>query len=379
MSNIRKYNSAAARIVLAFLMIVASIPALAQVTGRVQGKALGSDGKPITGATVQMVNADNGRKYEMKTDKNGEFLNIGVIPGTYNCTLIKDGQVVSKVEKFPVTITNEVNELNFDVQADQAAAQQAVQHPEAKGAPKMSEEDRKKMEDAMKKNEEAKAYNAKVGNLNQMLKQAGTALQAKDYAQAEQLMQQGVQIDPNQPLIWGRLGDAQEGEKKYKECSASYQKAIELQQNAKQQSPQLTAGWYNNLGTCQAKGGDTQTAMQSFDKSAQMDPTMASQAYFNEGAILTNMGKPDEANQAFDKSIAADPNKAEAYYQKAINLTGKATTDKSGKIVPAPGTIEALQKYLELAPTGPNADAAKQLLQSFGETVNVNYGKTKKK
>ena len=72
------------------------------------------------------------------------------------------------------------------------------------------------------------------------------------------------------------------------------------------------------------------------------------------GAVLTNAGKVDDAIAAFDKCIAADPARAEAYYQKGVNLLGKATL-QGDKTVPAPGTVEALQKYLEIAPTGPNA------------------------
>ncbi len=95
--------------------------------------------------------------------------------------------------------------------------------------------------------------------------------------------------------------------------------------------------------------------MAECDKAAQLDPGQAGQCYFNEGAILTNQGKVDEANLAFDKAIAADPTRAEAYYQKGINLLGKATLGKDGKMIPVPGTAEALNKYLELAPDGKNA------------------------
>jgi tetratricopeptide (TPR) repeat protein len=95
------------------------------------------------------------------------------------------------------------------------------------------------------------------------------------------------------------------------------------------------------------------------------------------GAVLTNAGKVDEAIVAFDKCIAADPTRAEAYYQKGVNLLGKATL-QGDKTVPAPGTVEALQKYLEIAPTGPNAQSAKDLLASLGAKVETTYG-TKKK
>jgi tetratricopeptide (TPR) repeat protein len=111
--------------------------------------------------------------------------------------------------------------------------------------------------------------------------------------------------------------------------------------------------------------------------SAQADPTAAAGAYFNIGAVYTNAGRPDDANAAFDKCLAADPTRAEAWYQKGVNLLGKATL-KGDKTIPAPGTVEALQKYLELAPTGPNAQSAKDLLTSLGSSVETSFGNKKK-
>ncbi len=98
--------------------------------------------------------------------------------------------------------------------------------------------------------------------------------------------------------------------------------------------------------------------MKSYTKAAELNPEDAAGYYFNAGAVLTNIGKVDDANAMFDKCIAADPKKAEAYYQKGLNLMGKATL-QGDKMVPAPGTVEAFQKYLEVAPTGPNAQNAK--------------------
>jgi hypothetical protein len=85
----------------------------------------------------------------------------------------------------------------------------------------------------------------------------------------------------------------------------------------------------------------------------------------------------DDAIAAFDKVIATDPNKADAYYWKGVNMIGKATL-QGEKMVAPPGTAEAFQKYLELQPTGANADAAKQMLASIGASVETTYG-TKKK
>ena len=122
------------------------------------------------------------------------------------------------------------------------------------------------------------------------------------------------------------------------------------------------------------KAGD---AVKSYEAAAKADPAQAGAAYFNIGAVYTNAGRVDDANAAFDKAIAADPTRAEAYYQKGVNLLGKATLQGDKTIAP-PGTAEAFQKYLEIAPTGPNAQSAKDLLTSIGSTVETSYG-TKKK
>ena len=82
-----------------------------------------------------------------------------------------------------------------------------------------------------------------------------------------------------------------------------------------------------------------------------------------------------EAAEAFRKATEADPNFADAYYQLGVSLTGMAALDpKTGKVTPVPGTVESLQKYLQLAPTGPNADAAKGLLESMTGAVTTQIG-----
>jgi hypothetical protein len=59
-------------------------------------------------------------------------------------------------------------------------------------------------------------------------------------------------------------------------------------------------------------------------------------------------------------------------------MLGEAT-EKGGKLVAPEGTEQAFNKYLELAPTGPFAEPAKQMLASIGATVETSYGKQKAK
>ena len=62
-----------------------------------------------------------------------------------------------------------------------------------------------------------------------------------------------------------------------------------------------------------------------------------------------------------------------------MDLLAKATLGKDGKMVPAPGTAEALNKYLELAPEGKNAQNAKDLLASIGAPIQTSFGHQKPK
>jgi tetratricopeptide (TPR) repeat protein len=218
--------------------------------------------------------------------------------------------------------------------------------------------------------EAAKKENDKIKGLNASLKQAKELEGAGNYDQAITLLQQATQIDPNQDLVWAYLGDAQRGAKKYSDAVESYQKALAIKP---------TSGAYmSQLADAYAKAGQTDKAVQEYAAAAQADPPNAAAYYYNEGAVLTNTGKVDEAIAAFDKTIQLDPNRADAYYWKGINLIGKATTGKDGKMTAPPGTSEAFNKYLELQPTGKYADASKQMLASIGASVETSYGKSKK-
>ena len=41
--------------------------------------------------------------------------------------------------------------------------------------------------------------------------------------------------------------------------------------------------------------------------------------------------------------------------------------------MPPPGCVDAYQKYLELAPDGPQAPAVKEVLTSLGQKVETKY------
>jgi len=358
-------------------------PVFAQASGSVKGTCKDAQGNPIADAVVVWTNMDNGQKYTLKTNKKGEYFSLGLSPGKYLVTLYKNADDVKAnkeiyhVKGFPVTLDE--NELPFDLKKDQEAA--------AKGQG-LTPEQVKQMQEAQAK--QAKETNT-VKALNEKLNAAKTAADAGDFDTAITAMNEATQMDANRDLIWFKLGDyyrlsapkqtdAGEKQKRLDSAVSAYEKAVELKKSVtNDKDPNATknlAAYYNNLADALYKAKKIDESVKTYELAAQADPSQVAQSYFNIGAVLTNSGRPDEANAAFDKCLAADPNRAEAYYQKGLNLLGKATL-KGDKTVAPPGTAEAFQKYLEVAPTGPNAESAKALLASMGSSVETSFGKKK--
>jgi hypothetical protein len=106
----------------------------------------------------------------------------------------------------------------------------------------------------------------------------------------------------------------------------------------------------------------------------------------NEAKIFYQIHNADAQIAASDDAIKADtdpndPKLAIDYYLKANGLVPKTTMDpKTQKLVAPPGCMEAYQKYLDLAPTGPYASEVKDILASFGQKIGASYkADTKKK
>jgi tetratricopeptide (TPR) repeat protein len=363
--------------------------AFAQASGTVKGTCRDPQGTPIPDAIVLFTNLDNGQKYTLKTNKKGEYFSLGLTPGKYNVSLYKtpDDQKADKpldfVKGYQVQLGDN-DPLDFD--------QKKQQEQQAKGVGLTPEQLKERQEAQAKQQKETNTVKTLQGKLDA----ANQAITAKDYDGAIAALTEANQIDATRDVLWYRLGDAYrmsattqtdkaEKVKRYESAVDAYQKAIQIKQdnvqNGKEKDAtkanQQLSGFYINMADAYAKSGKIDDAVKAYEAAAKADPAQAGSVYFNIGAVYTNAGRVDDANAAFDKCIAADPTRAEAYYQKGVNLLGKATLQGNKTIAP-PGTAEAFQKYLEVAPEGPNAQSAKDLLTSIGSSVETSYG-TKKK
>lgn len=344
-------------VILAMMAALVAVPAWGQRMSTVKGTALDWDGKPMVGAVLTLKDIDNGRTITMKTDAKGEFYNLAVYMGTYNISLVADGKEVYKLAKYQVSSSEEYN-LKIDLRQERAAAEKT-----------MSSEDKAK---------QAKSQQIKA--VNKMMADATTATNAKNYEEAVRIMTEASQTAPTFYQVWGKLAecnmaygrslsatDRTKATEQYQFAVTAYQKASELQP---------TDGSYNNnMADALGRLGKSQEALEQVKLAIEKNP-LDPKFHFNMGAILTNLGKSEDAVAAFDKAITADPTYAEAYYQKGVNLMGRAKIDtKTGTMTAPPEVAESFNKYMELAPTGGNVEAAKAMLASIGAKVETSFGK----
>jgi tetratricopeptide (TPR) repeat protein len=356
----------------------------AQASGTVKGTCKDAQGAPIVDGVVVWSNNDNGQKYTLKTNKKGEYFSLGIAAGTYTVALYKnadDAKANKELFHFgKVPVTLDENSLDFDLKKQS--------EDQAKGQGMTAEQIKQQQEQKAKQEKETNT----VKSLNDKLNAAKAAADAGDYDTAISNLNEANQIDPSRDLIWFKLADyyrlsaikqtdAAEKKKRLDSAIDDYQKAIQIKTGiTNDKDPNAAknlAAYYMNLADAYTKDGKIDDAVKTYDLSVKSDPSSAAQAYFNEGAVMTNAGKADEAIAAFDKCIAADPTRAEAYYQKGVNLLGKATL-QGDKMVAVPGTAEAFQKYLELVPTGGHSEEAKAMLASIGASVETSFGNKKK-
>jgi tetratricopeptide (TPR) repeat protein len=339
-------------------------------TGKLHGHIQDPAGVPVQDGIVTL-STDGGKtaKYTFKSDPSGDYKGDGVAPGSYTLSLRRPDTPADKVlDQFP--------EVKVTAGGDTA---QDFDMTRADYLSKLTPEQRKQLEDLKTKNSEALKENSVIKNLNADLQKARDDNKSKNFPEAESLMLKDTQAKPDAPVLWLELGVAQAGQKKNSDAETSLKKAIELDSQSKKPNPEIEAAANNSLGEVLANEGKVPDAQAAYDSAAKINPAQAGMYYGNEAIIMSRAGQPDGTVAAADKAIAADPTKPIPYYLKGQALINKATVDpKTGKIQAPPGTAEAYQKYLELAPDGQFAAEVKGVLTEMGETIKSSYKAPKK-
>ena len=292
-----------------------ALPAVAQ--NIVQGTVRDDKGQPIEGAKVTIEQDGTNRHFDTKTDKKGEFIQIGVQSGAYKITAEKD----------KLTAT-----ANTRVAAGRPGNVRLVL-----GAP-------------------APGDSAAAGALRKVLDEAVAASSGGKYDEAIAGFNKAIEMQANCAGCYYNIAYAYTQKKEYDKAEPAYKKAIELKADY--------ADAYSGLASIYNAQRKFDEAAAASAKATEFSSTLGggntasggADALFNQGVILWNGGKIPEAKKSFESAIQANPNHAEAHYQLGMALVNENNLA---------GAATEFETYLKLAPDGPNAATAKGLVATL--------------
>jgi tetratricopeptide (TPR) repeat protein len=287
-------------------------------TGTARGKIMDDKGQPIADAVVTIeYQGGVNRKYETKTNKKGEYTQVGIYPGVYKITVTKEGYqggiLDARINLGEPTYLEDMKLLT------KSAAQAA-----AAGADKGRAE------------------------LASAFKSATELTQAGKYDEAITAYNQLVATHPSVPEVQYNLGYIYTQKKDWVNAEAAYKKALELRPSYNEATMGLVRVYQDS--------GQGDKAVELMNKAGAANEGDA-KVQFNLGVFNLNSGKSEEALAAFQKAAAADPANAEPYFYMGTILVGQ------NKV---PDAVASLEKYLSMNPTNAqNVATAQGLLQAL--------------
>ncbi|MEW6320696.1 MAG: tetratricopeptide repeat protein [Acidobacteriota bacterium] len=297
---------------LAVLAAALAMPAAAQ-TGMVKGKVVDGEGKPMPNIVVTIEYLDGvTRKMETKTDRRGEFIQIGLASGNYSVTAT-DPKLGSQAFNVRVRL-GATSEVNFVLKPGETKLD--TEKLKAVFAEGVTASQNKNFDVAIAKFTEASGL---IPNCYDCFYNIGYAyLQKQDEKQAEAAWKQALEAKPDHVETLNALATLYNNQKRFDEAAAMSQRAA-------------------TAGPPGALGGNAD-------------------AIYNQGIILWNQGKIPDAKAKFEEAIAANPSHAEAHYQLGMALVNE------GKL---PEAVKEFETYLSLAPSGQFAATAKSLVEQL--------------
>ncbi|MEO8096402.1 MAG: carboxypeptidase regulatory-like domain-containing protein [Acidobacteriota bacterium] len=361
----------------------------AQAMTQMTGTLIGLDGKPIVGAEVKITRTDIKANYNIKTNKDGKF-NYATLPlGVYDVVITAGADLILDT-KGVRTDYSKPTVMDIDRRKVQAANAAAAAAPAAPGAPgaappaptaEQTEAEKKRAEEAQAKyDKEMKEYNeqqAKNSGLQTAFNAGMEAAKVKNWPVAIENFTKASELDPTQHAVFAQLADAYKiraESERGAERLADFNKSAEAYAKAIALKPDDSTYRYNG-SVVYARANKMAEAQAELDKAMTLDPTRGAIGYRNLGAVYFDTNRGEAAEVAYRKSIELDPRAADSYFQLGLVLIGRATVN-GDKMVAPPGTAEALQKYLELAPTGAESDNAKGMLEALGSPVVTGINRT---
>ena len=299
--------------------LAAAVPAAAQ-RGVLRGTLIDPDGNPVPGVQVSIVLADGGgRPLTVETNDSGQFTRAALRVGMYRVTMERDGW--------------EPLQAIVNISSGSQAFIEETFRPLPEGVLSVSE-----------------AQQAEIH-----LQEAQTGFESGDWHAAVAGFQAFIQFQPNSAGAYFNLGASYERLEDYTSAILAYEQAVDL-------DPALNHALLAVAGL-QGRQQMWNEALATFDRVPALVESSAMMLY-NYATYAANAERADLATEFYEKAANADPQLAVAHFQAGLM---KYQAGDLG------GAADSLDRYLDLELTGPQADAALQVLAAARPEDAVSY------
>ena len=275
------------------------------VQGTVKGVVTDKQGNPLEDVQITIVSLQySAVKYTLKSNKKGEFIQIGLQPDVYQIKAEKDGY-------FPWFTERRVQIMDV--------VEVAIEMEEGK-------------------------YFIGESPGEKDFREGNDYFQQGNFEAASAAYREAIAKEPGEPIYYNNLGISLTKIGKTEEAVAAFEKMLELQPESYSAN--------RSLGDIYANQKMYLEALPYFKKAAELAPQDAN-AQYDLGACLVNTQEYGQAIEAFSKAVSLKPDFAQAHYQLGMVYVNQNMKTEA---------IQSLEKFLELAPEDANATIAKQIL-----------------
>lgn len=292
--------------IFALLLFVSTAASWAQYQGRIRGRVLDPSGNPVDKADVMLVSQRTSTiRYDSKTDKEGRFVQVGLMPGYYMLSVKKAGFAPgSKEIKVGIAGEESIEITLKTIDTEEAKSYSAADKSFLKGNKLYAEQ---KYAEAVAAYGEAVALDP--GNWGYRLNLGLSLKKAGSLEEALAAFRKAVELNPESYSANKETGEALATAKQFAEARTFYEKAVAL-------SPDDPDAQYN-LGVCLVAVGESEAALPRFQKAVEIKPDYA-EAYYQMGTILIGQNKVAEACDSLEKFLALAPTHEKAGIAKQL-------------------------------------------------------------
>jgi tetratricopeptide (TPR) repeat protein len=288
--------------------------------GRMAGKVTDETGAPIEGVVVKLFLPEGKGGFDVKSNKKGEWSAGGISSGAWQVDFVKEGYETRRVT----------------VDVEQLSPKPPMQIELKKAAP----------------------------DPNQLvaadLKKAAGLVAEKKFAEAQALY---AELQAKYPLVYQfELPVA-----RAYHAAGEHDKEIEHLKKYIEKDPSNAEVKLLTGAEMIQKGNpeEGKAMLASVDDSVVKDPMV----FVNVGINLMNQNKAKDALPFFEKAIARFPNSPDAYFYRGMGNVQLGTMTRpdnqaEGDKLLAAGKAD-LQKFIQMAPTAPEAAAAQKMLEAL--------------